>query len=52
MLNNALLAAVFDQLNCTAQDLLQKMVPGTLKRFAGCHFRGDQLYGPRLVAKK
>ena len=47
----ALPASVFDQTNCTAQDLLQRVVSETLKCFAGCCFCGDQLYGPKLVTK-
>jgi len=34
----AALAVVSEEINCTAQDLLQKMVSETLKRFAGCSF--------------
>jgi hypothetical protein len=51
MLVNALLAVVSEQINCTAQDLLQKLRHDALKRFAGCSFSADQLYRPRLVAK-
>ena len=38
MLDNALLAVVLDQINCTAQDLMQKMRREALKCFAGYSF--------------
>ena len=38
MLDNALLAVVLDQINCTAQDLIQEMKREALKCFAGYSF--------------
>ena len=38
MLDNALLAVVLDQINCTAQDLMQEMKREALKCFAGYSF--------------
>jgi hypothetical protein len=43
------LPIVSEQINCTAQTLLQAMRHDALKRFTGCSSRTDQLYRPRLV---
>ena len=46
-----LICSRLDQINCTAQDLMQKMRREALECLASYSFWADQLYGPRLVTK-